>query len=159
MRAGFPGARSFSLISGESHRSKPPIRSTSITLVSVQSLTPGCARIDLQTCEFSLSVTFCLTGALEDQRLIAIHLNGETKEIPEDLSLAALLEWLKLPGDRVAVERNLQIVPRREWDRTRIESGDKLEVVHFVGGGSDYLARSQSHRHATFDQFGLSGSR
>jgi thiamine biosynthesis protein ThiS len=71
----------------------------------------------------------------EDCGLIAIHLNGESKEVPENLSLAALLEWLKLPGDRVAVEHNLDIVPRYRWDQTPIQAGDKLEVVHFVGGG------------------------
>ncbi len=65
-----------------------------------------------------------------------IRLNGELREVPEGLSLTALLDWLKLPADRVAVERNLEIVPRDRWAVTAIESGDRLEVVHFVGGGS-----------------------
>lgn len=68
-------------------------------------------------------------------RLITIQLNGEPREIPEGLTLARLLEWLKLPADRVAVERNLEIVPRDDWHETPIQSGDRLEVVHFVGGG------------------------
>jgi len=46
-----------------------------------------------------------------------------------------LLEWLELPRDRVAVERNREIVPRTGWDVTPIEPGDRLEVVHLVGGG------------------------
>ena len=66
-----------------------------------------------------------------------IYLNGETREVPEDISLAALLEWLKLPEDRVAVERNREIAPRDTWARTIIQPGDRLEVVHFVGGGFD----------------------
>jgi thiamine biosynthesis protein ThiS len=66
---------------------------------------------------------------------MTIHLNGERQEVPEGLTLAALLEWLKLPADRVAVERNLSIVPRDRWTETRMEAGDRLEVVHFVGGG------------------------
>jgi thiamine biosynthesis protein ThiS len=67
--------------------------------------------------------------------LITIHLNGKAQEVPEGLSLAALLEFLKLPADRVAVELNLVIVPRGNWDQTVIKDGDRLEVVHFVGGG------------------------
>ena len=69
--------------------------------------------------------------------LITIQVNGEKKEIPEGLTLAALLEWLKLPNDRVAVEHNLEIVPRNRWRETAVQGGDRLEVVHFVGGGFD----------------------
>jgi len=68
--------------------------------------------------------------------LIPIQLNGEAREVPEGLTLAALLEWLKLPADRVAVERNLEIVPKDQWPATPISVGDRLEVVHFVGGGA-----------------------
>jgi thiamine biosynthesis protein ThiS len=67
--------------------------------------------------------------------LIAIHLNGELREVPGGLNLAALLDWLTLPAERVAVERNLEIVPRSRWDETIIQANDRLEVVHFVGGG------------------------
>lgn len=67
--------------------------------------------------------------------LIRIVLNGESREVPAGLTLAALLDWLKVAADRVAVERNLEIVPRSQWEAARIEGGDRLEVVHFVGGG------------------------
>lgn len=67
--------------------------------------------------------------------MISISLNGEAREAPEGLTLAGLLDWLKLPQDRVAVERNLKIVPRESWAGTIVEDGDRLEVVHFVGGG------------------------
>ncbi len=70
--------------------------------------------------------------------MITIQVNGEKKEIPEGLTLAALIEWLKLPGDRIAVEHNLEIVGRNRWPETAVQSGDRLEVVHFVGGGSDF---------------------
>jgi thiamine biosynthesis protein ThiS len=63
-------------------------------------------------------------------------LNGQETEIPEGLTVTTLLKWLKLPTDRVAVERNLVIVPREQWAGTSIETGDRLEVVHFVGGGT-----------------------
>jgi thiamine biosynthesis protein ThiS len=68
--------------------------------------------------------------------LIEIRLNGEVREVPAGLTVTALLGFLKLPADRVAIERNLEIVSRRQWDETLIEKGDRLEVVHFVGGGS-----------------------
>lgn len=68
--------------------------------------------------------------------LITIYLNGESREIPEGLTLAGLLDWLKLPPDRVAVELNLGIVSRSQWEETQVGAGDRLEVVHFVGGGS-----------------------
>jgi thiamine biosynthesis protein ThiS len=60
--------------------------------------------------------------------------------VPDDLTLASLVDWLRLPADRVAVERNLEIVPRNQWTETTIGEGDHLEVVHFVGGGCGDLA-------------------
>jgi len=68
--------------------------------------------------------------------VIKIYLNGEEREVPDKLTLAELLDWLNLPADRVAVERNREIASRIGWDKTVIQSGDHLEVVHFVGGGA-----------------------
>jgi sulfur carrier protein len=68
--------------------------------------------------------------------MMTIQLNGEPREVPEGLTLAALLEWLGLPADRVAVERNREVVKRSGWSTTPIEEGDRLEVVQMVGGGS-----------------------
>ena len=65
-----------------------------------------------------------------------IFLNGDLREVPDNLTLAALLEWLKLPADRVAVERNRLIAARSTWGETTIQPDDRLEVVHFVGGGA-----------------------
>ena len=67
---------------------------------------------------------------------IEIRLNGESREIPAQLSIAELLDRFELPKDRVAVERNRSIVPRQQWEATALAQGDELEVVHFVGGGS-----------------------
>jgi thiamine biosynthesis protein ThiS len=72
-----------------------------------------------------------------------IYLNGERREVPENLTLAALLDWLKLPADRVAVERNREIASRPTWTETLIQPEDRLEVVHFVGGGMEKEDRSQ----------------
>ena len=63
-----------------------------------------------------------------------IYLNGEPREVPENLSLTALLDWLKLPGDRVAVELNRDIASRSTWTDTIIQPGDRLEVVHLWVG-------------------------
>ena len=68
--------------------------------------------------------------------MITISLNGERRHVPENLMLDGLLEWLKLPLDRIAVEVNLQIARRAAWADTPIREGDRLEVVHFVGGGT-----------------------
>ncbi|HEX3587447.1 MAG TPA: sulfur carrier protein ThiS [Candidatus Angelobacter sp.] len=65
-----------------------------------------------------------------------LHINGEQRDFPDGLSVAALVAQLGMKPDRVAVELNLEIVPRTVWDTTTLKDGDKLEVVHFVGGGS-----------------------
>jgi sulfur carrier protein len=64
-----------------------------------------------------------------------IFLNGEPKECPESVSLAQLISQLGMKGDRVAVELNREIVPRAQWSDTELHEGDRLEIVHFVGGG------------------------
>ena len=66
---------------------------------------------------------------------VTVQLNGESREVPEGLTVAALLDWLKLPQERVAVEQNLEIVARARWGATPVRAGDRLEVVHLVGGG------------------------
>ncbi len=67
--------------------------------------------------------------------VITIYLNGESREVPEASTLASLVAWLQFPGDRVAMELNREIVPRSRWETTPVRAGDRLEVVHFVGGG------------------------
>lgn len=62
-------------------------------------------------------------------------INGEEKQFEAIATLAALLEQLGIKGDRVAVELNREIVPRTNWLNTELHDGDKLEIVHFVGGG------------------------
>ena len=64
-----------------------------------------------------------------------IFVNGEPKDCPEALSLAELIAQLGMKGDRVAVELNREIVPRAQWSDTELHEGDRLEIVHFVGGG------------------------
>lgn len=64
-----------------------------------------------------------------------IKINGEPQEIPEDLSVRAMLDHLGMSGARVAIERNLEILPRAEWTGTPVRPNDSFEIVHFVGGG------------------------
>ena len=67
-----------------------------------------------------------------------LHINGEERDFtdPAPSTLAALVEVLGMKADRVAVELNRDIVPRDRWAETPLSDGDRLEVVHFVGGGS-----------------------
>lgn len=67
--------------------------------------------------------------------VIDILLNGETRQVPKNINLRQLLERFSLPDQRVAVELNNGVVRRVAWPETVIMEGDKIEVVHFVGGG------------------------
>ncbi len=66
---------------------------------------------------------------------IKILLNGETREVPQEINLDYLLELFHLPKQRVAIELNKSVVRRAEWPSTAIQENDQIEVVHFVGGG------------------------
>jgi thiamine biosynthesis protein ThiS len=66
---------------------------------------------------------------------IQITVNGETRAAAAGASVIDLLRDLGLDGGRVAVERNLSIVTRPHWRDTRVEAGDRFEIVSFVGGG------------------------
>ena len=65
-----------------------------------------------------------------------IQLNGEPYDGPEAVTVAELLERLGLEVARVAVEINLNILPKDEYATTALKEGDQLEVVHFIGGGA-----------------------
>jgi len=60
---------------------------------------------------------------------------GKTGRLRAPLTLHGLVEQLGMKPDRVAVELNRDIVPRDQWARTELAEGDRLEIVHFVGGG------------------------
>ncbi|UFH49659.1 sulfur carrier protein ThiS [Pseudomonas sp. KNUC1026] len=64
-----------------------------------------------------------------------IQLNGELLELPDGATVEALLAHLELIGRRVAVELNLDIVPRSQHAATALNEGDQVEVVHAIGGG------------------------
>ena len=64
-----------------------------------------------------------------------LFINAEDKTFSDALTLAQLVEQLGMKGDRVAVELNREIVSRAQWAKITLKDGDRLELVHFVGGG------------------------
>jgi sulfur carrier protein len=69
-----------------------------------------------------------------------LHINGDERsfdDVSAPFTLASLVDALGMKADRVAVELNRDIVPRDRWTATTLQEDDRLEIVHFVGGGSE----------------------
>lgn len=64
-----------------------------------------------------------------------ITVNGESREFHPGMTVVELLRDLGLNAGRVAIERNLEILPRPRWQETQVAAGDRYEIVQFVGGG------------------------
>lgn len=64
-----------------------------------------------------------------------IFINGEGKEIPGEMRLSDLLSHFELPTQRIAIELNREVVRRKEWENISVKDADRIEVIHFVGGG------------------------
>jgi thiamine biosynthesis protein ThiS len=64
-----------------------------------------------------------------------LSINGEDREFPSPLTVFSLIAHLGMKPDRVAVELNRDLLPRERWAQTQLSDDDKLEIVHFVGGG------------------------
>jgi thiamine biosynthesis protein ThiS len=64
-----------------------------------------------------------------------LKLNGEPREFEAPMTVALLIEKLGLDARKIAIERNLEIVPRSTYGSVALADGDKLEIVNFVGGG------------------------
>jgi thiamine biosynthesis protein ThiS len=69
--------------------------------------------------------------------LLTIQLNGEPRTFEHDISVSQLILGLNLASDRIAVEVNRQVLRKQVWPDTILQNGDRVEIVHFVGGG-DY---------------------
>ena len=65
-----------------------------------------------------------------------VYVNGEIKELSGTPSLVELVAQLELPAARIAIELNREVVRRSEWGRTMLKDEDRIEIVHFVGGGA-----------------------
>ncbi|MEG9861452.1 MAG: sulfur carrier protein ThiS [Parvularculales bacterium] len=67
--------------------------------------------------------------------MLTITINGVEEVLEKSVTVQGLLHHLNLPDDKIAVEHNGEIIPRSTYSVTWLESGDNIEVVHFVGGG------------------------
>lgn len=65
-----------------------------------------------------------------------IYLNGESKDLEQSSTLLDLVNELNLPSQRIAIELNRNVVRRRDWESTTLKEDDRIEIVHFVGGGT-----------------------
>ena len=75
------------------------------------------------------------TGKQYNGVVILVTINGEAREVPGEIDLDRLLELFSLSEQRVAIELNNEVVRRADWPGTVVRDRDKIEVVHFVGGG------------------------
>jgi len=69
------------------------------------------------------------------EKTVTAWINGEQRQLPADLNIATLLHHLGIASNRVAIERNSDILPRSQWEQTTVADGDRYEIVHLVGGG------------------------
>jgi len=74
--------------------------------------------------------------------MMQVTVNGEPQELPEGTTISRLLDLLKVEPERVVVEVNLTILKRDQLPSTVLNAGDQVEIVHFVGGGSDRSQRT-----------------
>ena len=65
-----------------------------------------------------------------------IQVNGESRQVREEINVTGLLQDLQLDVERVAVEINLEILDRRDFDARILEEGDRIEIMSFIGGGA-----------------------
>lgn len=67
---------------------------------------------------------------------VKVIINGEEyADLPEAITVAKLLEHLSLPRKKIAVERNLEVVSKSTFDEVTLQDGDRIEIIHFIGGG------------------------
>lgn len=67
--------------------------------------------------------------------MINVSLNGEVRELPKEIDLKTMVDLFSFPDKRIAVEINEMVVRRGDWSETIIKDGDRIEIIHFVGGG------------------------
>ncbi len=66
---------------------------------------------------------------------MTITLNGEKKEVQSEINVSELLDVFSLPSERIAIELNKSVVRKKDWENIKINEADKIEIIHFVGGG------------------------
>jgi thiamine biosynthesis protein ThiS len=79
----------------------------------------------------------CAASFTQPKPNVQVQINGEPREFSDtSLRLSELIEQLSLAPQRIAIEVNRQIVRRADWEQTTVHDGDRVEIVHFVGGGN-----------------------
>jgi thiamine biosynthesis protein ThiS len=86
----------------------------------------------MKACALSCAGSSCQ----ENNCIVTIEVNGESKEFPNELTVESLISILSLEPTRVAIELNRNVVRRSDWSQTVLRNEDRVEIVHFVGGGS-----------------------
>tara|TARA_R110002020_G_scaffold329900_2_gene545621 strand:+ start:1135 stop:1398 length:264 start_codon:yes stop_codon:yes gene_type:complete len=69
------------------------------------------------------------------EAFVKLTLNGEIHTLPDNLTITGLIAHLGLPNKKIAVERNLEVVPKSTFGDVKLTEGDRLEIIHFIGGG------------------------
>lgn len=69
-----------------------------------------------------------------------VEINGESRDVADTITLAELIKHLALAPERLAIELNQRVVRRADWQQTAINEGDRVEIVHFVGGGKKVMS-------------------
>ncbi len=108
------------------------------TPASYNSFTLKCTALRLKTSRDRIPRFFrdrTLNSKLFYSVSMHLFINGQEKTFSEPLRLSQLIAQLGMKDDRVAVELNREIVTRTQWSETKLTDGDRLEIVHFVGGG------------------------
>ncbi len=67
--------------------------------------------------------------------MMKVLVNGESRELEREMNLQEFLTHLALPSERIAIELNKQVVRKKDWEDIKINDADKIEIIHFVGGG------------------------
>ena len=76
-----------------------------------------------------------IISGMDGQHTIEIFVNGDARQVSAGALVTDLVKQLELAPERLAIELNLSILPRAKWAETELRPGDRLEIVHFVGGG------------------------
>ncbi len=76
-----------------------------------------------------------MSSEIHNDGTVSIRINGEHRRVRAGMTIAQLAEEMGLVPAKLAVERNLEVVPRSTLGEVLVEDGDELEIVHFVGGG------------------------
>ena len=94
-----------------------------------------CARYRTQASQWLCADGWRIISGMDGQDTIEVVVNGDACQVSQGARVTDLVNQLELAPERLAIELNLSILPRAKWAETELRPGDRLEIVHFVGGG------------------------